>query len=188
MVPAQMFSQTICCVLVMLVDSSLAASPLVQPGVLAKGVRLSLRGKDTAMPAAMVSIDEVTVGAQRRGFFRIAVLPLVIGDGVEIRFRAADATALADLAATFEAIARTEVLELRRVAWFEPGVKEPCLRADKVEISGAKAWELTGVDLPGGTRVETARLSVAGNKAGTLRWEHEGANAKTKLFNPPNSP
>jgi hypothetical protein len=159
-----------------------AAPPLAQSGALAKGVGLSLHGKDPSKPAATVMIDEVKLGAQRRGFFRVAALPLIVGEGVAFRFRMADASALADLPATFETIAHADTLELRRVAWFAPGEEKPLLRAEMAEVDGTEAWRLTNVEWADGTRSASATLAIEGKHAGLVSWTSDDGTQRRPLF------
>ncbi len=159
-----------------------AAPPLAQAGAIAKGVGLSLHGKDPSRPAAIAQIDEVKLGAQRRGFFRVAALPLIVGEGVVFRFRMPDPSALADLPATFTTIAHADTLELHRVAWFAPGQDQPLLRAETAEVDGTDAWRLTGVEWADGTRAASATLAIAGKHPGLVSWTSDDGSQHRTLF------
>lgn len=145
----------------------------------ASGVSLSLYGAGRKVPAATVKIGRLTLGAQRRGFFRIGLLPLAQAEPLEIRFRHNNRDALRDLPPTFAALVRTDTIAIRGLAIYLAGEDAPALRAETAEIDGDEPWKLRDAVLADGTRLAAARLEISGAKAGRVVREGSG---KPKIF------
>lgn len=142
---------------------------LVEKHFSVKGLRAPLIGVQPLVPAAILSIGELQVGAQRQGFLRIGVLPLAKATDAEIRFRLADLTALADLPRLFKNLAKSDKGEMERFAIFGPENDQPLLRAARATLDGEADLELSDVNLPDGTHLEAARLVIDGKHAGEIR-------------------
>ncbi len=151
----------------------------------ATGVSLPLFGADRTMPAATVKIQHLGIGAQRKGFFRIGVLPQVVANDVRIIFQKAEAGALADLPATLEVLTKCSELELTDVKFLAPGATEPCLTASAVRLDGSGVWQLTNAAASAGPSAARARLYVTGEKAGEVTFGEKGTGAKYQLFTHP---
>lgn len=164
---------------------AVVAEPVVTKKTAASGVSLSLFGRDRSVPAATVKIARLTIGAQRKGFFRVGVLPLAVGQGVEIVFRKPDVTALNDLGSAMETLARSAELELHGVKFFAPGAVAPCASAGLARAKDGESWQLSDLTLAPARRIGRATLRTAGADAGLLIFDENGSATKFQfLFTP----
>lgn len=136
--------------------------------------------KGQGSPAAVVRIKKVYTDHQRRGFFRIGLLPVLVAEDVKIEIIQPQETlaALQQARRWLKPTATQKALEWRRVQFFFPAETEPRLEAAKIHLSEAGAWRLTGgVVLRHGTnqtRQAEATLQVTGPQAGELLATHQG--------------
>ena len=138
-----------------------------------------------AQPAVVLRVDRVFPDLERRGFFRIGVLPLEVADGVTFEFAATNrvSSALAELQHRLEPPVVSRRAELRRVKFvFLPEI-QPRLEARRMRLAREGQWQLLdGVclqTLTGTVHTASARLQVTGPRAGEVTWETGRA---TNLF------
>ncbi|MDB6175088.1 MAG: hypothetical protein JWL59_4399 [Chthoniobacteraceae bacterium] len=176
------YSEVILVALGLLLGRELLAGDLVSRRFGATGVALPIFGADRLAPAAKVTIGSLSLGSQRRGFFRIGAFPLAVANAVEIRFLKTDPTALGDLPSAFAVMIKTDSIELHELAIYFGDASEPALRAQTAETQGEGAWKLRGVRLPDGSTVEAARLEASGAHAGKLIFEKGPASGAINIF------
>ena len=172
--------------LLLLAPIPAGARPIISKPAGAVGVTVPLMGRDQSKPAASLSAASFGVGSQRRGFFRIGILPLLIASDVRIIFSGEppDPTALADLAPAFKALANTSAVEIHQFAVLLPGKCQPALQAARAEPAGKGDWKLTEVTLSGPIpmHLPEAILRTGGTEAGQLTFVAAGANQELNLF------
>ena len=88
-------------------------------------------GQPADQPSAKVAIEEVIQGAQKRGFLKIALLPLASANGVQIRFLRPDPAVFLEITATLRALTKLEAQELNRIEIFAPGDPIPRFVAEQ---------------------------------------------------------
>ena len=131
------------------------------------GLQFTL-GQPQDNPAARVIISEITQGSQKRGFLRIALLPVMVAKGVEIRFQRPALAALAELQEVLRSFAKLEAQELQEVRLFAGADPVPRLLAAEVTPK-ADHWEMKKVRVRvGGTfrEIRECTLYFDGPQAG----------------------
>lgn len=131
------------------------------------GLRFSL-GQPLDKPAAWVTIAEISQGAQKRGFLRIALLPLVVAKGVDIRFQRPEIAVLGEIQEMLHSLVKLEAQELLDVRIFSGTDPVPRLTAAEVTPK-AGYWHLRKIQLRTGAGVREiaeCSLAVTGPKAG----------------------
>jgi hypothetical protein len=78
-------------------------------------------GQPASQPAAKVEIGEVVQGAQKRGFLRIALLPLAAANGVQIHFLRPDPSVFQEITDTLRSLTHLDAQEFHRLEVFAPG-------------------------------------------------------------------
>ncbi|MDB6033520.1 MAG: hypothetical protein JWM16_3858 [Verrucomicrobiales bacterium] len=149
--------------------------PQVDPDTV-QNIAIPYYAKGQSAPAAVVRIHRLFTDYQRRGFFRIGLLPTLVAEGVKVEVL--DPTqVLAALEAAHKWLKPAAVgkaLEWRYVEFVFPDAKRPRLEAAKVNPAVDGAWRLTeGVTFRSGTnetREAAAVLQVTGTRAGELQW------------------
>jgi hypothetical protein len=139
--------------------------------------------------AAVFRANHIFNDHQRRGFFRIGALPMLVIDGmsVEVRDPAGVSAALNKLGAQFavKAGARKAVEGRDFRLTFAPE-KDGCLRARRVRLENAAAWRLEDGALhpPGGPPVpfRQGTLTITGPQAGEFNYETAGGPARVQLL------
>lgn len=140
-----------------------------------KGVMVPLYLKNRSDPSAVIRIGRIFSSYQRKGFFRIGVLPILVAEDVKIELWQPEQVA-ESLAATrgwIGAHAAKEAMEWRRLSLFLPGQTSPCLKAGRVQPSDHGQWRLFDVELHPGPKtihLPTAFLQTTGKDAGRLSW------------------
>jgi hypothetical protein len=140
-------------------------------------------------PAAVVHIKTLFTDYQRRGFFRIGLLPLLVAEDVRIEVLQPEetATALQGAKKWLNPGTARKALEWRRVQFIFPNETTPRLEAGRVQLSEDGTWRLTdGVVFRAGTnetRQAEAILQVTGTQAGELRPTHSQAACLNLLQN-----
>jgi hypothetical protein len=133
----------------------------------------ALYAPDEARPVVLVRVGQAYRDYQRRGFFRIGVLPAGVFEGVT--FEVMDIGATTNRLLRLDEWVRPSVagaFELRRmkIIW---GARTNSLEAGKVRIASRGSWELLdGVRLTvngSTTEVRRAILQVTGAQAGELQ-------------------
>ena len=101
-------------------------------------------GEPADRPVARVFIAELGQGAQKRGFFRVALLPLTSASGVQIRFLLPEPAALLEIPATLKGLCNLDAQEFRNVAFLAPNDTAPRLQVE--EITPKKDhWQLKNI-------------------------------------------
>jgi hypothetical protein len=120
-------------------------------------------------------IGSVSLGSQRRGFFRIAILPELVGRNVEIIFsgQKIDAEALRDLGSALQTLANTECAELSELSIRTAGNAKPEIQAATALVNGDHDWVLTRAVVHGGQTAAQARLVTHGQHAGEVIFSPE---------------
>lgn len=127
--------------------------------------------------AAVIRIDHFSADHQRKGFFRIGLLPLLVADGVVFEFRdpASIAECLAGSRSRLEQWFGGRLLELRRVEFRFPTGGNQRLEARRVSFAADGHWELSGgVKWRAATdecEAASGHLQIFGNQAGQLVME-----------------
>lgn len=131
------------------------------------GLQFTL-GQPLDKPAARVTIAEISQGAQKRGFLRIAILPLVVAKGVDIRFQRPEIAALSEVQETLLSMVKLEAQEYHNVKIFSGADPVPRLVAAEVTPK-AGSWHLKKVQIRTGAGIREigeCTLAVTGPQAG----------------------
>ena len=153
----------------------------------AKGVVFPFYAPGSSEPVVTFKAERIFHDHERRGFFRIGLLPLTVGDGVTVE--------LFQPAAASQHLARLKewvnpgaagVVELRRVQFKLPGEPIRELSAGRIRLGKDGAWQLLdGVVWRSGAKVwqaEEAKLHITGPQAGQLVLNAVGAPGPFNLF------
>ncbi|MCL5098637.1 MAG: hypothetical protein M1608_14125 [Candidatus Omnitrophica bacterium] len=141
-----------------------------------------------SQPAAVLRIDRIHRDYQRRGFFRIGLLPMIAAEEVRIELLRPDqiADTLAQVQDRLSAEAGGGLIELRLVTIVCPGASTNCLRAGRARLRANGRWQLLdGVKFSNAgspVHVASATLQVTGEGAGQLNFESGGSTAGVNLF------
>lgn len=144
-------------------------------------------GEPADRPAAKVKIEEISQGAQKRGFFRISILPLMVAKGVEIRLQRPDIGALAEIRKTLLSLAKLDAQEFQKLSIFYGDEKTPRLVAEFATPTDA-AWALKRVRIktPAGFReAAECTLHITGEHAGQCLGPHLGGPLQLDLSTTP---
>lgn len=97
-------------------------------------------------PAAVITIDKLSVDFQRKGFFKIGVLSYLACDGVDIRVYDSEeiCRAIADLLQHVSENSGRQIL-VRNLSVYLGDSTNPVLRAEKVRITKSGRCELASV-------------------------------------------
>ncbi len=139
-------------------------------------------------PAAVVRVERIFPDFERRGFFRIGLLPLAVAEGVTLELPADDrwARALAEAQRKLATSAAAERVEMRHVKIVFLPESRPRLEAGRIRLNRDGQWQLLdGVSFQtatGQVQTASARLEVSSLKVGELTWRSgESANV-IRLF------
>jgi hypothetical protein len=159
-------------------------------GATANNVTISDYSPDDLSLVAKIHADRIFADYERRGFFRIGLLPVPVAENVQIQIKSADCLTNGLLA--LPAWNRPEIgvrrLEFRKleIAFF--GEKQPRLRAASAHVGRDGTIELSTVSLPDSidhqTPIPHATLQMAGSSAGWLRWNLGGQPEEFFVFKP----
>ena len=125
-------------------------------------------GQPADQPSAKVAIEEVIQGAQKRGFLKIALLPLTSANGVQIRFLRPDPAVFLEITATLRALTKLEAQELNRIEIFAPGDPIPRFVAE-LASPNADSWTFKRARFHSGASTITlpeCSLSLSGPASG----------------------
>jgi hypothetical protein len=141
-----------------------------------KGVVIAMYLGTELEPSSMLRVKSVRKEYQRRGFFRIGLLPMAVLDGVAIEVH--DAQALSNTLAHCQqwfGSRNARFLELRDVQLIAVGLSTNRLACGCARPAGDGKWELLdGVTLDSETKrteAPQAILQVTGPSSGQLRLE-----------------
>jgi hypothetical protein len=154
--------------------SPVAAIPQVEPGTV-QDIAIPYYAKGQSSPAAVVRIKRVFTDYQRRGFFRIGLLPTLVAEDVKVEvFEPGQVlAALQGAHKWLKPAAAGKALEWRRARFVFTGDKEPRLEAARVHLGEEGIWRLSdGVVFRSGTnemRQAAASLQIVGSNAGELQ-------------------
>jgi hypothetical protein len=155
-----------------------------------KGAVVPLYVEASREPAAVIRVGSIRKDYERRGFFRIALLPLLVAEDVSVELRNLPGSSNL-LAAVKTHLGRTErhaALELKRLTVMVAGDKEPRLKAGTVHLQAEGRWSLRdGVDfIMDGKSVHAPQgdLAVTGPQAGLLMLQPGPAASAFNLFAP----
>ncbi len=132
---------------------------------------------DNPRPVAVIQVGRIHPDYERKGFFRIGLLPLLVADEVEIDLRTArnPLEALRRAAHRLQMLRRPGLIELRHVTVRFPPSTQSRLKAGRVRFGQDGQWQLLdgAVWEAGGTRLEATRaaLHLTGALAGTITFE-----------------
>ena len=144
-------------------------------------------GEPADRPAAKVKIEEISQGAQKRGFFRISILPLMVAKGVEIRLQRPDIVALTEIRKTLLSLAKLDAQEFQKVSIFCGDEQTPRLLAELATPTDA-AWALkrARIKTPSGFReTPECTLHITGEHAGQCLGPHLGGPLHLDLSTTP---
>jgi hypothetical protein len=152
----------------------------------AKGVVISSYHPQTLALAGQARAGRVFIEFERRGFFRIGVLPVVVAQDVQVQLQS-----LSGLTNVFDGFRlshqRQRKLELRNLELTVFGDKHSRLHAATARLAADGAVELTGVSVHDPTGSEqsypAARLHLTGAAAGTLYCVAAGGLKTLSVFN-----
>ena len=136
-------------------------------------VVVPFRAEAKAAPALTMHVDRVYTDYQRKGFFRIGVLPIAVFEGVRFDISGlAQATNGLAHAQRWLGTIPAKRLELRNVEFVIPAGRTNCLQCADARILADGKWQLSGgVTLcfgAGEIRASQAVLQVTGAKAGQV--------------------
>lgn len=160
-----------------------------QTGSRARGAILPIYLDREPTPAAVVRVDEIYTQYQRRGFFRIGLLPQLVAKGVTLE--------LGQTAQMTNAL-RTFRPQLFAVHGSDPflccGIKvrrqndsRLLLQAQSLKFNDQGQWELTDGNLHG-LHFDRATLQPTGPSAGRVVCQTEHQTSARNLFEPTANP
>jgi len=159
-------------------------------GTSAEDVTLTEYNATDASPVAEVHATRLFRDFERRGFFRIGLLPIPIAENVQIQIQSADclSNALMTLNSWDEPPTAVRRLELRKLEIKLFGEKQPRLSASTGHVGQNGVLELSKVSLFNVARpptfISNATLQIAGSSPGWLHWNSDGHPQNTFLFKP----
>lgn len=145
---------------------------------------------DGLLPIAQVHVARMFIDYERRGFFRIGLLPIAVVENVQIQIHSADCltNAMFGLHSWSQPSVGAGRLELRNLEIRLFGEKQPRLSAAFAHVGQDGVLELSTVSLFNATGQQTsipkAVLQAAGSSAGWLRWNFDGHQEELFLFKP----
>lgn len=153
-----------------------------------KGAMVPVYFPGEPAPAAVLRLGRVSSDYERRGFFRIGLLPLVAVEDARIELMAGAklTNALSRAHGWLEHFAAGRHLELRQVSLLFPPEKTPRLLAGRARLDRQGRWLLSGgITLRDGAsqiQISQATLQATGAQTGWLTWETTNAPARVNLF------
>ncbi|MEW6158617.1 MAG: hypothetical protein AB1813_14385 [Verrucomicrobiota bacterium] len=162
-------------------STSFTSGPTLQ-GTLER-VTIPLYFENQIQSTASVRTEKILTEQQRRGFFRIALLPKTVAENVEINCRAPQ-----DMHQALRALRplldpkSSQVIELRQLRWHVEQAERVRLEVAQARLQENGEWQLTGrIELQMGDQQWNASrgaLSITGESAGKLRL-HTAQGLKT---------
>jgi hypothetical protein len=136
-----------------------------------------------------IHVTRSYVDHEKWGFFKIALAPVQVVQGVDIQiFSAGSLTnALDVINSSHLSSASLRRLELRNLQISLLGEKEPRLRADNTGIVRPDVLQLSHVSVSNGGEaisISKATLQLAGPDCGCLRWNNAGRQEQLFVFQP----
>ena len=127
---------------------------------------------------------------ERRGFFRIGLLPIPVVEDIQIQIQSADCltNALFALRSWNQPSVGVRRLELRNIEIKLFGEKQSRLRAVTARVGQNGTVELSTVSVFGiagqQASIPKATLQIAGSSAGCLHWNFDGRSQELFVFKP----
>lgn len=127
---------------------------------------------------------------ERRGFFRIGLLPIPVAEDVQVQIQSADCltNALFALRSWNQPSVGVRRLELRNLEIKLFGEKQSRLRAVTARVGQNGTVELSTVSVFGiagqQASIPKAILQIAGSSAGCLHWNFDGRSQELFVFKP----
>lgn len=165
-------------VMCLLLESGVGAAGLT--GTAVNEVTLSEYSPKDLSLVAQVHAARIFTDYERRGFFRIGLLPIPVVENVQIQIQSAECltNALFALHDWNQPASGVRRLELRNVEIELIGEKQPRLSAVSARVGQDGVLELSTVSVFNATgqqaSIPKAALQVAGSSAGWLRWNVDG--------------
>jgi hypothetical protein len=134
-----------------------------------------------------IHITRTYIDHEKWGFFKIALAPVQVVDGVNVQIHSADSltNALAIINSGHISPAVQRHLELRNLQISLLGEKVPRLRADTASIVRPGVLQLSHVSVSNGGEaisIPKATLQVSGLDCGCLRWNESGGQDQMFVF------
>lgn len=156
----------------------------------ATDVTMTLYPENGVNPLAVIQVGHLYVDYERRGFFRIGLLPIPVAENVQIRIESADCltNAILTLRSWNQPSVGARRFALRNIDIGLLDDKQPRLSAASAHIGPDGTLELTKVSLFNASgqpkSIPKAILQVSGSAAGWLRWNVDGQPQNAFLFKP----
>lgn len=159
------------------------------------GLKMPFYGARGGTPVAVVHVQRFRKEFDRKGFYRIGMMPLLIAEDVTIEvWREAEFREVLGEIKTILGPSSTQGarVEMRRVTFRFPNESTPRLTADSARFKPDGAWDLRGsIQFTAGSeslRARHGRLTVTGAEAGRLQLDGRGAERSAHLFSHESSP
>jgi hypothetical protein len=154
--------------------------------VAAKGVAIPIFVRQRPQPVLVIRIDRVFKDYQRKGFFRIGILPQVVGEGVtfEILDGKYAPAALCEARALLFAMKKEAAIELRGVTFRTRGSTVPFLQARMCHFDAEGLWQFRDGSLSNSVHFSRASLHPTGLLAGQFRAETGDSTIRMNLLAP----
>ena len=136
-----------------------------------------------------VHINRSFVDHEKWGFFKIALAPVQVMEGMNIQILSAGTltNALDVINSAHLSSANLRRLEFRNLQISLLGEKEPRLRADNASVIRADVLQLSRVSVSNGggaISIPKATLQLSGPDCGCLRWNNAGRQEQLLVFQP----
>lgn len=154
----------------------------------ATNVVMTLYPEAGLQPLATIRASHFYKDFQKRGFFRIGLLPIPVAENVVVQIQSAECLTNAMLAiqSWSQPSAGVRCLELRNLEIELSGEKQPRLTAANARVGQSGTLELTKICLFNTTgqptSISKATLQVDGVSVGWLRWKVDGQPQTAFLF------
>jgi hypothetical protein len=159
-------------------------------GATANDVTISDYSPNDLSLVTQIHADRIFADYERRGFFRIGLLPVPVAENVQIQIKSADCLTndLFALHSWDQPGVGARRFEFRNLEISFFGEEQPRLRAATARVGQNGTIELSIVSLPGSVEhqipIPHATLQVAGCSAGWLRWNLGGHQEEFFVFKP----
>lgn len=162
-----------------IVQAQMQLSPSLDDATLEKYQGLQL--------VSRIHITRTYVDHGKWGFFKIALIPIQVVEGVSVQINSADSltNALALVNSGRLSPAAGRHLELRKLEVSLLGENQPRLRADTATVARPGVLQLSHVSVlndGGTTSIPKATLQVSGPDCGCLRWDNAGSQNQMFVF------
>ena len=153
-----------------------------------KGIGVPIYLKGHNKPSVIIRIESMRPDHERRGFFRIGVLPIVVADGVrlEVLDPGHGAEALSGAANWLSGRSGSRPVELRQVTLIVGREPIPWLEANRARTDNSGQLRLLdGITIRHGettTRSSGGVLHLSGTNAGRVSWNSDRGAMTADLF------